>query len=688
MPRSAINTRMVDWVLPVAQMPPQLMEFLRNERRMRIPPEEPATEREDTLDTNSGGPVRVKQVPSAEDETALTEVLQFLLNQTGHDFSHYKRSTILRRVARRLQVNLLEDIHTYLEFIRTHPLETTALLHDLLISVTNFFRDHEAFAALETHVPLLFAGKRRQDQVRAWVAGCATGEEAYSIAMLLCEHASRLSTPPSIQVFATDLDEDVVQIARAGLYPATIEADVSQERLRRFFQNEDGRYRIRKEVRERVLFSVHDVLKDSPFSRLDLITCRNLLIYLRREAQEAVVDLFHFALHPGGLLFLGSSESVADDHTLFAAMDKRHRIFVRRAITSVAVNLPVLSLTPRGNRRIPLPILPQTSGGSPSLQDRPDFWLAGTASAERRAPLFGDLHLALLEQIAPPSVVINSNRDIVHLTENAGRFLKFTGDATMDLLKVLHPALRAETRTALFRANRERACASTSPILVQIDGTPTLVTVRVYPAVGQNDSAAYTLVVFEPGVESDAKLATGPAVPDTVVRHLEDEIAHLKGQLAATIEQYEASLEELHAANEELQAMNEEARSTAEELETSKEELLSINEELTTVNQEVKSNAEEMARVNGDLQNLMTSTEIGTIFLDRQLRIKRFTPRIQELFNVISSDIGRPISDITYKISYHNFTEDVERVLKDLHQTDGSAEQRSLVPGANPPVPD
>jgi two-component system, chemotaxis family, CheB/CheR fusion protein len=663
MPRSAISTGMVDWILPVAQMPPRLLEFLRNEARMRVPPEEPQSEADaQAEDRNSGGPLTIRTVASASDEEALLEVLHFVHAQTGHDFARYKRATILRRVARRLQVNLLETISAYLDFLRTHPAEATALLHDLLISVTNFFRDSDAFAALASQLPQLFADKAASDQVRVWVAGCATGEEAYSIAMLLIEYATRLEAPPSLQVFATDLDERVIQVARSGLYPATIEVDVSPERLRRFFLKDEGRYRIKKELRERVLFSAHNLLADSPFSRLDLVSCRNLLIYLKHDAQQAVFDLFHFALRPGGLLFLGSAESVAAGHALFAPLDKSHRLFVRRATPRPAWQLPSLAIgapsTPVSSPLVPLPsALPVSiaEGANPP----------NTPAAQRRLSSFGDLHLSLLEQFAPPSVVVNAHYDIVHLSEHAMRFLELAGEPSLNLLQVVHSALRIELRTALFRAAHRHSNVTTAPIFLDREARPRQVILHVRPTRG-TEAGRFFLVVFESVHEPGIAPLETPSPPDTMTRHLEDEIQHLRAQLNATVEQYEASLEELKAANEEQQSVNEEMRSTAEELETSKEELQATNEELTTLNQELKSNLNDLSRANGDLQNLMASTETGTIFLDRQLCIQRFTPRIRELFNLIPTDIGRPLSDITHKLNYQHFTEDSERVLETL----------------------
>lgn len=681
MPRSAIATGMVDWVLPVPQMAARLLDFMRNEARMHVPPEDLQSEADaQAEDRNSGGPLAIRKEANAGDEEALREVLVFVRTQTGHDFTQYKRATILRRVARRLQVNLLEDIPTYLEFLRLHPSEVTALLHDLLISVTNFFRDPQAFAVLEGYIPQLFADKKATEEVRVWVAGCATGEEAYSVAIMLSEYAARLDTPPSIQVFATDLDANAIQIARSGVYPATIEADVSSERLRRFFHKDEGRYHIKKELRERVLFSVHNLLKDSPFSRLDMVTCRNLLIYLKREAQEGIFDLFHFALRSSGLLFLGSAESVSDGHALFAPADRQNRLFVRRTTARPGWQLPAIPTGPAVSSLSAPPVAPAqvVSGPNVGASATAPHSPATSASERRRSP-YADLHVSVLEQFAPPSLLVNTSYDIVHLSEHAGRFLQFSGELSRNLLEVVHPALRMELRTALFRAGHQRIDVKTGPILFEEgnwdagkpeEKKPYFVTIHVRPARAADATQEFLLVVFEAGTETVEAPVPAFTAPDALTRHLEEEILHLRQQLSATVEQYEASLEELKAANEEQQSINEEMRSTTEELETSKEELQSTNEELTTVNQELKSSVDELSRANGDLQNLMASTEIGTIFLDRQLHIKRYTPRVRELFNIIPTDVGRPLSDITHKLNYQSFTPDAEHVLDTLTRSE------------------
>ncbi len=672
MPRAAIETGMVDWILPVGAMPPHLMRFLHNENRIHVPPEDIAESEPFAEDeAESDGALTVAQIPGTTDEEALVEVLRFLWGQTGHDFAHYKRAAILRRIARRLQVNLLEDIASYLVFLRTHPDEVAALLHDLLISVTNFFRDPDAWAALEAYIAQLFAGKQLSNQVRVWVVACATGEEAYSIAMLLSEHAARLERPPTIQVVATDLDEDVIQIARAGVYPTTIEADVSQERLRRFFQKDHGRYRIKKELRELVLFASHDVLKDPHFSRLDLITCRNLLIYLKREAQENILRLFHFALRPGGLLFLGGAESIEEAHALFAPLDKHNRLYIRRTILRQNWQIPILPVPSVLSQAQTLPALPspQTpiNGGPVPASPPPSAAVPVSPPTARRTPLFGDLHLALLEKFAPPSVVINADYDIVHLTEHARDYLQLAaGEPSLNLLKVVHPALRIELHTALFNAKKSGANVTVSHVPFELNGAPRLVDIHVRPVRTPDAAESFSLIVFELAAESASLPMAVLPTPEPITHLLEDENLYLKEQLSATIEQYETSLEELKASNEEMLAINEEMRSASEELEASKEELQSINEELITVNQELKNNVVELSRANNDLQNLMASTEIGTIFLDRQLCIMRFTPSVQELFNLIPADLGRPLSDITHKLNYAELTRDAERVLQDL----------------------
>jgi len=639
MPRAAIATGMVDWILPAAEMPAQLLKYYRNEPRLILPPEEASEEQE---------------VESSDGEAALRDTLAFLRVRTGHDFSDYKRPTILRRIARRMQVNGFQELPAYLAFVRTHSGEAGALLRDLLISVTNFFRDREALHALEAELPRLFHGKKSGDQVRVWVVGSATGEEAYSVAMLLAEHSSKLNAPPALQVFATDLDEAAIRSGRDGLYPETIEADVPEERLRRFFSREHGRYRVNRGLRESVLFAHHNVLKDSPFSPLDLISCRNLLIYLNHQAQQRVLDLFHFALRPEGVLFLGSSESVDDGRPLFKVLDKKHRLYTRLSVHRQAV--PLLAGPPTLTHSI----------GTGHFLHAAIPSGRGIASFSRVRNLsLGELHFKLLEGFSPGSVLIDKEDNIVHLSERAERYLHFGGgEATLNLLRVVHPMLRMELRAAIFRARQTGEPVKMTGVPLELQDERQMVDLHVRPA--QEPASDLMLVLFEEHAAVLAEEVTEARPAEPLIRHLEEELDQLKIHQRATVEEYEASLEELKSSNEELQAINEELRSATEEVETSREELQSINEELSTVNQELKSKVEELGKANSDLQNLMASADIATIFLDRQLRIQRYTPAAVKLFNLIPTDIGRPLSDLSHRLEDNFIVADAEQVLERL----------------------
>jgi two-component system CheB/CheR fusion protein len=668
MPRAAIASGMVDWVLPAAQMPRRILNYIQHAWRLQLPPEE------------GPQPAKTAPPPAAEPEAALREILVSLRTRTGRDLTYYKRATILRRIARRMQVNAIEDLGAYLTFLRTHQGECGALLKDLLISVTNFFRDRDSFIALEQHIPELFSGKRQSEPVRVWCPACATGEEAYSIAMLLIEHAHTLDAPPPIQVFGCDLDEDAIRVARAGFYPEAIAADVSEDRLRRFFIKEPTGYRVRREVRELVLFAPHDLLKDAPFSRLDLISCRNLLIYLNRDAQGRVLDLFHFALRAPGLLLLGSSESVEDGNRLFDVIDKKHRIYRRTPMSRTALPLPtgpstlfVRQLEQQMQQteakiesaKHPVVVPPATFSQSAEVAFKT---LSRPSHPDDRAS-WAELHYKLIERFSPPSLIIDREHEIQHLSDSAGQFLQLGGgQPSTNLMRLVNPEWRAELRALLFRAAQSgemavaRGLDHASP-----EGTRKL-DIRIAPA--GDLAAGYLLVSFELQAPepADAPEATGEArsSPGSIVQHLERELEHLKGHLRDTVEQYEASTEELKASNEELQAMNEELRSATEELETSREELQSINEELTTLNQESKSKLDELAHANSDLQNLMGATAIPTVFLDRELRVMLFTQSAAPIFNLIPGDIGRPLSDLQHRIDYPDLEADAGRVLSSL----------------------
>ena len=678
MPRAAIGTGMVDWVLPTGDMARRLLAYFQLEPQLKLP-------RED------GAQLHDISRPILDEDAPLRDILTLLRTRTGRDFAHYKRATILRRIGRRMQVNGVETLPQYLDCLRTRPGESAALLQDLLITVTNFFRDAACFAALEQRISELFKGKGPHDTVRVWVAACATGEEAYSVAMLLAEHARTLDAPPLIQVFATDLDEDAIAAAREGVYTEAIEADVSEERLRRFFIKEHRGYRVRRELRESVLFAVHDVLKDSPFSRLDLVSCRNLLIYLTREAQRRVFDIFHFALQPHGKLFLGSSEAVEDGSPLFTVIDKKHRLYGQRS-------------TPRTG--LPIPSAPGTLVHALQLQQNPKEApvVAGRAFSQNlqgaqnrvrgpqgeRVASWGELHLRLLEHLGPPSILVDGEYDIVHLSPTAGRYLQFGGgEPTRNLLRAVPATLRIELRAALYQAAQSHAAVEVPAVSVEIPGSTTAsLAIRVTPA---NDIGTdlYLVVLQEQASPQAATQVVEPSqvVTDPVAQHLDREIERLKSHLRDTVEQYEASTEELKASNEELQAMNEELRAATEELETSREELQSINEELTTVNHELKSKVDELGHANSDMHNLMDATAIATVFLDRELRITRYTPSAVSLFNLIPTDVGRPLTDLTTHLQYDELGADATRVLerlvpveREVGQGDGSWYLARLLP--------
>jgi two-component system CheB/CheR fusion protein len=464
-----------------------------------------------------------------------------------------------------------------------------------------------------------------------------------------------LTGAPTVQVFATDIDEQAIATAREGFYTEADVADISPERLRQFFIKEPNGYRVRRELRETVLFAHHNLIKDPPFSHLDLISCRNLLIYLNRAAQERVMQVFHFALNVGGFLFLGTSESVDGSTDLFLTIDKEAHVYQSRAIAA----------------RLPLPLTEQSFSQRIVDLRQKEERVQETRALERLS--YADLHQRLVEQYVPPSVVVNEEYDIVHLSEHAGRYMQVAGgEPSHNLLNMVRPEIRMELRTALYQAAQNRASVEARGLPVHFDEDRTqLINLLVRPVFSVGDNArGFILIIFEDageGIESpggsaaEALIAAEPAA-----RQLEDELVRVKAQLRATVEQYETQTEELKASNEELQAMNEELRSTAEELETSKEELQSVNEELTTVNQELKIKIEELSQSNDDFGNLMNSTDIGTIFLDRALRLKLFTPRACDIYSLIPSDIGRPLSDINGQIAVGDLTTGLEHVLATL----------------------
>jgi two-component system, chemotaxis family, CheB/CheR fusion protein len=629
MPRSAIDTGIVDLVLPVAEIPARIREYVRTEPRVH----------------DDGGP---DSAADPDDRDRVQRILTQVRVRTGQDFGRYKRSTIERRIERRMQLQGIERLPDYLATLREKPQEAQALADDLLINVTSFFRDHVVFEHLEREVvPRLFEGKRAKDGVRVWSVGCSTGEEAFSLGMLLLEEAARRDAPPAIQLFASDLHERSLKYAREGLYPETVAADVPPERLDRFFKRENGSYRVRKELRDLIVFAPHNLLRDPPFSRLDLVVCRNVLIYLQREVQQEVIELFHYALQGEGYLLLGTAETI-DRSDLFRPESKEHHLFRRRNVARPEFRLPSLPLAAAHSRPPPLP------GAVPARTD--------TAAA------YGELHQRMVEQFAPPSLLVDADHNVLHLSEHVGRFLQVQGGSfTNNVFKLVREELRMELRAALQLARERQATTRSRPVPVRIDGENGRVVLRVSPA-GADQTDGLVLVIFdELGELPPAKAETAPPGPDdSAVRELEAELELTRNRLQALVEEYETSQEEMRASNEELQSANEELRSTMEELETSREELQSINEELQTLNQENRHRVEELSHLSSDLQNLLKVTDVATLFLDRGLRILRFTPRVGELFNIRATDRGRPLADLTHRLGYAGLLDDARSVLQTL----------------------
>lgn len=657
MPQHAITTRQVDFILPAAEMPEKLLDLWNNAKNIHLPISEGNEAAEKDLAPAAGGA-----------ERALSDVLMQLRVRTGHDFRHYKRATVLRRIERRMQVNGLRDIGAYRDYLRANPDETTSLLADMLIGVTQFFRDREAFDALRRDVvPTLLDATKGEAQLRVWVPGCSTGEEAYSLAILLAQAREAAGFETTYQIFATDIDEPAIAQARAGSYLGSISADVPGDLLRRYFKQEGGRYQIVKSVRERILFAAHSLLRDPPFSHLDLISCRNVLIYLDRAVQRQVLELFHFALRAGGYLFLGTAESADTADDLFTIVDKKSRLYRARTVL---------------NRVKPPVAFP--SLGPATLAQREDVVSAavqasiasGPETPERRNFSFAALHQRVLEEYAPPSVVVNRDSEIVHLSSTAGRFLRHGGgEPSSNIMALVLPELRLDLRTTLFRAHQTGGSVEARRVKLNQDGRAVWVNMTVRPFHDAGVSADFFLVLFDEVQEhmADEGLPEGKG-QDPLLVQLERELQHTREQLATTIEQHETTVEELKASNEELQAINEELRSATEELESSKEELQSVNEELTTVNAELQARVEDTAKANDDLQNIIASTEIATVFVDKQIRVKRFTTSATRVFKLIDVDIGRSLFDITHSLLYSSLADDVKQAFETLKLIDREVE--------------
>lgn len=649
MPRSAIATGMVDFVLPPNEMPTQLMAYASH---VFAASHLPAVSH------------------SPDPEGALEKIFLLLRSQTSHDFSQYKRSTIKRRIERRMAVHQVSRLDEYLRYLQLTNDEVDALFRDLLIGVTNFFRDSDVFDTLQKRViPKLLAGQIADRPIRIWVPGCSTGEEAYSIAMLLREYMEDHKASFKVQVFATDIDPEAIGRARAGSYSSSIISDVSPERLAHFFEQElpDGAtYRIHKTIRDMLIFSEHDIIKDPPFSKLDLISCRNLLIYMGPELQKRLMLLFHYALNPSGMLLLGSSESIGESANLFAVIDRKAKIFQRKTENAVSQHrLNVAALFPRlqGNEIAP------RAGGVPFKDEK--------------LPLREIANQTLIAHYAPVGALVSGQGDILYLLGRTGEYLEPSpGEATMNIFKMAREGLRGDLTIALHRAASLGITTSQSGLRLENKGNRATTDLTIVPVRADAERAipgGLFLVILEdtpasaprPSTESAVDVAEGVA---SASLDFNEYIVNLKQQLRAkdehlqtVIEELESSNEELRSAHEEMQSVNEEMQSTNEELETSKEELQSLNEELATVNSELQAKVADLSRSNNDMKNLLSGTGIGTVFVDHLLRILRFTPTISAVINLIETDVGRPLDQIRSNLAgYDNLGVDIQDVLSSL----------------------
>ncbi|HET7867840.1 MAG TPA: CheR family methyltransferase [Burkholderiaceae bacterium] len=643
MPRSAIATGMVDYVLPPGEMPAQLIAYVRH----------------------AFDPAR-KPAPAPLRDGMLKKMCALLRAQTGHDFSQYKETTLVRRMERRMALRQIARSEEYLRFARENPQEVDALFRDLLIGVTNFFRDQEAFKVLEQKViPGLLAHKTAHDALRVWICACSTGEEAYSIAILLHEHMMNARKVLKVQVFATDIDRQAIEQARSGVYPDSIAANVSEERLKRFFTHDTqrGTYRIQKHIRDLVVFSEQDVIKDPPFSKLDLVSCRNLLIYLNADLQRKLIPLFHYALVPGGALFLGTSETVGESARLFHVVDRKWKLYVR---------LP----GDKGAARLALPdFVPLLADG---LERRAP--LAAAAAGAEPGSLRQVTEQALVAHYGQAGVLIDDRGQILHIVGRTGKFLEpADGDAAMNILAMARDGLRRELTIAVHKAVTHRQPVSYPGLNVKANGHYIKANLTVRPVDMPGSSPTY-LVVLEEVQPRPADVSPSLAETDQAARiaALEQELRAKDEYLQTTLEEMETSNEELKSTNEEMQSINEELQSTNEELETSKEELQSVNEELSTVNAELQDKVTDLSRANNDMNNLLASTGVGTVFVDHQLRIARFTPAATQVINLIPGDIGRPLEHVASNlVGYDRMVEDISTVLETLAPKEAEVQIKS-----------
>ncbi len=632
MPKNAIATGLADYILPPAEMPGQLIKYLHH-----------------TLHVTSTAIIA--------DDGKMSDVLQkiciLLRTRTGHDFSLYKNNTILRRIKRRMHVHQIDQLKDYVHYLQKSEVELDILFKELLIGVTSFFRDPKAFEALrEKILPELLADKPEGYTMRIWVAGCSSGEEAYSVAILLQEVMEDQGRRINVQIFCTDIDEEAVNTARAGIFPASIAGDVSEARLNRWFLKEDNQYRIKKSIREMLVFAVHSIIKDPPFTKLDLICCRNLLIYLGPELQKKLIPIFHYSLKPDSILFLGSSETIGQAGDLFVALDKKWKIYSRRPASFTARQV------------LELPTIPVKKKSAPLEQPE-------SIRKVKELSAFQLVETILKQMDAPPCAIIDESSNIIYLHGRTGRYLEpVVGKISVNILEMARPGLKMDLAAAIRGVAVHNQEYVRKGVDIEQNSGHIFIDLTVKPVKAHSALRGMMIVMFKeidpPAKNKGAPKQERKEVKSSTVEKLEQDLRHTRENLQTTIEELETSNEELQSANEELQSTNEELQSTNEELETSREELQSLNEEAATVNAELQSRIDELSLTNDDMKNLLDSTQIATIFLDLDLCIRRFTPKAVEFIPLTSHDFGRPIKHFATALIDTDLASDAHEILQNL----------------------
>jgi two-component system CheB/CheR fusion protein len=627
MPQSAIATGQVDYILPPEAMPDQLIRY-----------------------THHFHVSTIKDIGLAlpEESDSLEKIFILLRRKTKHDFSLYKHNTIRRRIERRMIVNQIERLEDYIRYLNQTPLEIDILFQEMLIGVTSFFRDQEAFEALtENAISKIILNRQNNQPIRVWIPGCSTGEEVYSIAILLQEQMGLHEKEFEVQIFATDIDDQSLSKARLGIYSDNIVSNISAARLHRFFKKEGNAYQISQRIREMVVFAVQSIIKDPPFSRLDLISCRNLLIYLRPELQRRVIPLFHYALIPNGFLFLGTSETLGEFSTYFTVIDRKAKLFQR--LKGEAISPRILDFT--------IPSQPQKDTTRPK---------AGLDDKELSVKQLTEK--LLLQQYAPSGVVIDEKNEILYFHGKTSTYLEpASGDASLNILRMAREGLRLPLTIAI----REAFAHHKEVVQQNVQVETSAVTLTVRPIVQSTSTQRLLMITFDGELlpsqpTSDEAVEEDLDESDQRLVAAEQELQLTRDYLQTTIEELETTNEEMKSSNEELQSANEELQSSNEELETTKEELQSVNEELITLNSELQSTITELTQSNNDLKNLLVNIEVGVIFLDIGLHIKRFNPSATQLINLIDSDIGRPMSHIMPNLASGDLVQDAQAVLNTL----------------------